>query len=133
MQSSIPTTFSGSAQIGTHHVGTERVVRRWSHAGLNTYSLITSTFRVVWDVAYCVLTPYNWVVIIGLELLRNKLCPGFEGLQLSLAKYDFKVTLYCRGHHSPDMILNDANQCDCLIWCIRYLITYRKRINLLTG
>ena len=55
--------------------------------GSGTYSFITTSFWVVWDVAYHVLTPNKWVVIVGLELAGDKLRPSVKGLQILLFEH----------------------------------------------
>ena len=44
----------------------------------NTYLLITTLFGVVWDVAYRILAPHKWEVIVGLEETLDKLCLGVK-------------------------------------------------------
>ena len=78
MQSNKRATFPELARIGKRHAGSVVMVRRQPYVDLVTYSLITPGFRVVWDIAHPVLTPYDRMVVVGLELVGNELCPGFE-------------------------------------------------------
>jgi len=74
---------------------------------------------MVFDVTNCVLTPYERVIIIGLELFGNKLCPGLECSQLFLAKHVWQVTLNRKHRCSPDPVANNYKQPNCLIQRIR--------------
>lgn len=51
------------------------------------YSLVAPNPGVVCNVTNHVLAPYEWVVIIGLEFLGNKLCPCIERLQPFLLEH----------------------------------------------
>jgi hypothetical protein len=63
-----------------HHDTSTKIVRKWQKQIVSTYSSITSNFRVVFDVANHILTPYERVVVIGLELIGDKPCPSNESL-----------------------------------------------------
>ena len=60
--------------------GLQRSVRTEAIKDLDAYNLTATNFRVIWDVAYCILAPYQQVVVVRLELAGNKLCPCIECL-----------------------------------------------------
>ena len=95
MQSNKRVVFPELARIGTRHARSVAVFRMWLYVGLITYSLITPGFQVAWDIANPVLTPYDQMVIVGLELVGNELRPGFKQLQLFLFECSFEVGLDC--------------------------------------
>ena len=67
------------------------------------YSLVSTSSRVVWDISYNALTPYEWMVVIGLELFGNKLCPAIDCSELLPTVHDRKVALnrkHCRGSNA---------------------------------
>ena len=74
---------------------------------------------MVWDVADHVLVPYEWVVIVRLELFRDKLRAGVERLELLLAEHVCEVALNCEHSCSSHTVANDADRCDCLAQRIR--------------
>jgi hypothetical protein len=52
---------------------------------------------VVCDIPDHILAPNEWVVVIGLELIRYKLCPGIERLEPLLAECVSEVALNSLG------------------------------------
>ena len=83
MKSSRPTTLQESVHTGRHHDGSMKIVRRWEgwrSRYFDTHNMVAPGLRMVRDVADHILAPDEWMVIIGLELLRNKFCPGIKGL-----------------------------------------------------
>jgi len=64
-----------------------KLVRIWWGGAISTYSLIAPDFRVVLDVANDVLAPDERVVVVGLEVSGNKVCPRFNRFQPFLEEH----------------------------------------------
>jgi hypothetical protein len=75
----------------------------------DTYSLVTSSFGVVWDLADPVLAPHKWMVVVRLELAGNKLCPRVKCLQILLVERGCEVALDRGQCCIPDVVANNAD------------------------
>ena len=72
------------------------------------YGLVSTSSRVVWDISYNVLTPYEWMVIIGLELFGNKLCLAIDCSELLPTVHDRKVALNCKHRRSSNAAVDNT-------------------------
>ena len=73
-----------------------------------TYSLIFSGPRMVCDVPNYILAPYEWMIVIRLELAGNEIHPCIERLEPLLTEHVCEVVLDCEYCRSPNMVANDT-------------------------
>ena len=73
-----------------------------------TYGLISSNSRVVCDVPDYVLAPYEWMVIIGLELAGNEIRPCIKCLKPLLTVRVCEVALNREYRCGPNTVANNT-------------------------
>ena len=83
---------------------------------VSTYGFVPSDLRMVFYVTNDILPPNDWVVIIGLELVGDELCPGIHCLQPLLTEHIGQMALNHKGRHGANAVANDSEQRESLIY-----------------
>jgi hypothetical protein len=75
-----------------------------------TYSFVPSNLRVVLDITFGVLPPYDWMVMLRFEEVSNVFGPSLNGIELLLAEYSDKVSLN-GGDSGRSKVVSEDPEC----------------------
>ena len=82
--------------------------------------MVAPDSRVVWDVTNHILVPNEWVVVVGLEFLRDKVCPSIKCMEPPLAEHGQKMALNGKYCCSSNAVANNTDRRDRLVKSIRF-------------
>src|ERR1700759_3856110 len=94
MRSSNSGVFQGWVLTEKLHASSTKSTQRENGSWWEiTYGLLSTNFRVIGDVAFNILTPDDWMILVRFEELCDVLGPRVNGIKPLLVEYVGEVTL----------------------------------------